>query len=445
MIRSLFPVPRRLRYSCGRAWLGRRPVRRQAGLRPAPVHGREAKAAQAEKAVRITEEIQVVGKLPREQPVSTVTRIDFTKLDQNRPLDLAEAIRYAPGVVVTVGNKNEFTLKLRGMDSRRIVLLIDGVPSYEPYYGSFDLKTVAAAGIDTLQITKGPSSVLYGPNTLGGIVNVITRRPGDNPYLTLNAGFGAERTRSGGLDGGVRWGKLSLAGNVGFQGSHGYSYPDQATGDALDYINSGYRRFNLNAKLFFAPSDTTELMINGNIYDSDYGMPSAQGVQSARYWRFKNWDRYGLNAGGFTSLGGEATLRFRAFAVNYQNTLDQYKDKAMSVRQFESTFDNSVYGAFALAEFHPASWNDLKVSFNYQKDVARTRDDVNLPFVDYDQSTFSAAVEDEARLSENGASSEASAWTSSTSTSATRLRASIRCWDSSSARRRPSTSTPRPR
>ncbi len=361
---------------------------------------REKEAEIKAQAMKITEEIQVVGKAPREQPVSTVTRIDFTKIEQNRPLDLAEAIRYAPGVNVTVGNKSEFTLKLRGMDSRRIVLLIDGVPSYEPYYGSFDLKTVAAAGIDTLQITKGPSSVLYGPNTLGGIVNVITRRPADKPHLTLNAGMGDKKTRTAGIDGGFRWGKFSFAGNVGYQDSDGFAYPDASTGKSIDYANTRYRRFNLNAKIFYAPSDSTELMINGNVYTSDYGMPPSLGVQSARYWKFKNWDRYGLNAGGYTSLGGDSTLRFRAFAVNYRNTLDQYRDAAMTKRQFESTFDNSVYGGFALADFGLSATNRLKASLNFQKDIARTQDDVGLPFVKYDQGTFSAALEDELALTD---------------------------------------------
>ena len=66
---------------------------------------KEQKKTQEQKAqeqtVKITEEILVVGKAPKEQPVSTVTRIDFTKLEQNKPLDLSEAIRYAPGVNVT--------------------------------------------------------------------------------------------------------------------------------------------------------------------------------------------------------------------------------------------------------------------------------------------------------------------------------------------------------
>lgn len=353
-----------------------------------------------EKPIKITEEIHVVGKAPKAQPISTVTTLDFTRMERNRPLDLAEAIRYAPGVNVTVGNKSEFTLKLRGMDSGRIVLLIDGVPSYEPYYGTFDLKTVAAAGIDSLQITKGPSSVLYGPNTLGGVVNVITRRPGDNPYLTVNGAFGENKTWTGGLDGGVRLGRFSLAGNVGFQNSDRFSYPDPVTGTATDFANTAYRRFNMNAKLFYAPSDSTELMINGNIYTSNYGMPAALAVQSARYWKFKDWDRYGLNAGGFTSLGENAALRFRAFAVNYDNTLDQYKDKAMTIRQFESTYNNSVYGAFALAEFGLTSWNTLKASVDYQQDVARIQGDVGQPFVNNHQGTFSIAAEDEVKLAE---------------------------------------------
>ena len=373
------------------------------GLLWSPVFGRtddERIAAEQEQTVQITEEILVVGKAPKAQPVSTVTTIAETLIEQYKPRDLAEAIQYAPGVNVTVGSKREATLKLRGMDSRRIALLIDGVPSYEPYYGSFDLKTVSAAGLDSIQVTKGPSSVLYGPNTLAGIVNVITRRPGDDPFLTVQGSLGAEKTASAGLDGGFRWNRFSVVGDVAWQNSDGFSYPDATSGDKTDLMNTYYERFNLNAKVNYAPSDNTEIMINGGVYQSEYGMPPAVGVQKARYWYFKNWDRYTLNAGGFTSLGEGAALRFRAFYVNYRNTMDQFKDAAMTKRQFEGTFDNYVYGAFALSEFNLASWNTLKASLNFQKDVARTQDDVGLPFDQYDQGTFSAAVEDRVVLSD---------------------------------------------
>jgi hypothetical protein len=103
-------------------------------------------------------------------------------------------------------------------------------------------------------------------------------------------------------------------------------------------------------------------MINGGIYRSNYGMPAALSVQKPRYWRFKNWDRTSFNAGGFTALGERSTLRFRAFYIGYQNTLIQWRDPEMTVRQFESTFDNEVYGAFALADLWAGAANSLKLS-----------------------------------------------------------------------------------
>jgi len=349
--------------------------------------------------VKITEEILVIGKAPKDQPISTVTKIDFTSIDQSKPKDLSEAIRYAPGVAVTFGDKDTYTLKLRGIDSKRIALLIDGVPDYEPYYSTFDLKTVSAAGIESLQITKGPSSVLYGPNTLGGIVNVITRRPGDRPYLTFNGSYGERNTRNVSLDSGFRWNRFSFVGGASYQDSDGLYYSD-TDGGRIRRTNSDYERRNLNAKVYYSPSSHTEIMVNAGLYTSEYGMPAPLFIQKARYWRFKDWNRYTLNAGGYTALGEKSVLRFRAFYVNYWNTLDQWKDAAMTTRQFESTFDNSVYGAFGLGDFYISPANSLKVSLNYEKDIARTQDDVNLPWTKYDQGTFSAAAEDHFSISD---------------------------------------------
>ncbi|MGB6339625.1 MAG: TonB-dependent receptor plug domain-containing protein, partial [Candidatus Aminicenantaceae bacterium] len=249
---------------------------------------------------RITEEILVVGEAPKDLSISTVTRLDATTFERNRPVDLSEGIKYAPGVYVSAGSKDEYTLKLRGMDSRRIVLLVDGIPVYEPYFSSFDLKTVAAGGIDSLQITKGPSSVLYGPNTLGGIVNVITRRPSAGSELSLNASYGEKNTRSLILDTNHQWNRLGFAGTLQYQDSNGFVYPDEAIGKT-DRMNSDYERTNLNLKLYYTPSNRTEILFNTGLYFSQYGIPPELDTDRPRYWRFKNWDRYSFNAGGYTA------------------------------------------------------------------------------------------------------------------------------------------------
>ena len=358
----------------------------QDGSAPAPQDEKEKTQP------KITEEILVVGKAPKDVALATVTEIDKTSIQALKPRDLSEAIKFATGVSVTFGNKDEYKLKLRGIDATRIALLVDGIPVVEPYYGSFDLKTVAANQIEALQVTKGPSSALYGPNTMGGIVNVITRRPGAEPRLSLSAGLGERTTRSVGLDSSAQWKSLGFAGTVLYQGSDGFMYNDPDRG-RINRSNSDYERLNLNAKLYYIPSDRTEVMVNVGHYMSEYGMPPDL-FGKARYWRFKDWDRTSLNAGGYTALSDKATLRFRAFYVNYQNSLDWYKDSKFQVLDSESTFDNSVYGLFGLGDFSLAGWNSLKVSLYYQKDEARTQDDLDLPWDEFDQGTLSLAAED---------------------------------------------------
>jgi outer membrane cobalamin receptor len=354
-----------------------------------------------EKTPVIIEEILVVGEAPKDRPVSSVTVLDETQIEQIEPLDLSEAIRYAPGVSVTFGDKSVYTLKLRGVDSRRIALLVDGVPVYEPYYSTFDLKTISAEGIDSLKLTRGPSSVLYGPNTLGGIVNVITQRPTGSPTLSLNASYGELNTRNVGLLSGFQLARWAFSGSLQYQDSDGYYIPDTETGERLERINTDYQRANLNGKLYFNPSNNTEILLNAGIHLSDYGMPPDTVVSRPRFWRFKKWNRYSFNAGGYTALDEKSIIRYRAFYVQHDNVLDMFADPELTQMRFESTHDNSIYGLFGLADIATSQSNQLKSSLYYQRDIARTQDDTVDPWNKYDQGIFSLGLEDHFTFADN--------------------------------------------
>jgi iron complex outermembrane receptor protein len=370
-------------------------------LTPALAHEtqEDQKAKAEQEKVKITEEILVVGKAPKDVPLATVSTVVATEIERLKPRDLSDVIKYIPGSMVTFGDKDTYNLKLRGIGNTRIALLVDGVPVYEPYFSSFDLKTVSAGGIDTMQVTKGPSSVLYGPNTLGGIVNVITKRPAQRPGLSLSGSTGNADTYSLGADASYSWKRFSLAASALYQDSGGFYYPDPELNRTLR-TNSDFERLNLSAKLYYAPSSSTEIMVNGGVYQSEYGMPAALFTQRARYWRFPKWDRSTLNAGGFTSLGGDAVLRFRAFYVNYYNTLDWFSDPEMTELDSHSTYDNDVYGGFALADIPTGDRNTVKASLLYQADVARIQDDAGEPWDRFDQGTWSAGIEDHLSLSD---------------------------------------------
>ncbi len=357
----------------------------------------KAKEKEQEKPVRITEEIQVIGKAPKDVPLATVTTIDPTALQRQKPLDMAEALRYAPGAMVTVGGKGEYTLKLRGIDSSRISLLVDGVQMIEPYFGSFDLKTVSSGAVESVQVTKGPSSVLYGPNTLGGIVNVITRRPSPDPLVQVTLSQGSENTRGAGADAAMQFGRVGVTASLLSQDSNGFTFPDPTTGDKTDRALSDYKRFNLTGKVIYTPSDKSEIMFNVSHYRSEYGIPPDL-FGRPRYWRFSDWERTSVSAGGYTTIGDRAVVRLRTYYVNYYNVLDQYADSSMTAISATSTYDNPLYGIFGLGEVKLAGWNTLKASLYYENDKTRQQDNTGLPWNAYSQSTFSAGLEDHIAL-----------------------------------------------
>ncbi len=355
---------------------------------------KQEKGRQETKPPVITEEILVVSEVPKERPVSTVTVLDDTFVERLKPLDLSEGIRYAPGVSVSFGDKSTYTLKLRGVDDKRIAMLINGVPSYEPYYGSFDLKTISTDGIDSLQITKGPSSVLYGANTLGGIVNIITQRPTDQLRLSFKSSYGERNTRNIGINTGYMANRLGFSGGLLYQDSDGYDYPGQASGDRTQRTNTDYQRFNFNGKFYVNPTNQSEILFNVGAYLSEYGMPPALEGGKARYWRFKNWDRYTINAGGYSMVGDRSMARFRAYYTRYNNTLAMYNNPELEEIRFESTHNNAVHGLFALADLFLSPTNQLKVSFDYKGDDVRTQDDAGDPWQAFDQLTVSLGIED---------------------------------------------------
>ncbi len=69
------------------------------------------------------------------------------------------------------------TVRLQGLDSQYVLVLIDGEPAVGRVAGGIDLARISAEQIDHVEIVKGPSSALYGSDAIAGVVNIITRRP----------------------------------------------------------------------------------------------------------------------------------------------------------------------------------------------------------------------------------------------------------------------------
>ncbi|MFN3892515.1 MAG: TonB-dependent receptor [Beijerinckiaceae bacterium] len=85
------------------------------------------------------------------------------------------------------------TMTLRGVPgSSRTLFMIDGVPVNSPYAGTIDYSLLPTIGLDRIEVAPGPFSALYGSNAIGGVINLLTKRPTKREiFMSGSAGGGA--------------------------------------------------------------------------------------------------------------------------------------------------------------------------------------------------------------------------------------------------------------
>lgn len=126
---------------------------------------------------------------PMDAPYST-TAISADDLQRRSYRTVPQALRDVPGVMVQETAHGHGSPYIRGFTSFRNLFLIDGIrlnnsvfrPGPNQYWN-----TVDAWSLDRLEIVKGPSSVLYGTDAIGGTVNAITRDSSATPGPNLHA------------------------------------------------------------------------------------------------------------------------------------------------------------------------------------------------------------------------------------------------------------------
>ncbi|MHA1554410.1 MAG: TonB-dependent receptor plug domain-containing protein [Alphaproteobacteria bacterium] len=139
---------------------------------------------------------------------STVSVISREQLERSSAGTVAELLRHAPGVTVTErgGAGGQALVSLRGAEAGHTLVLIDGLRVNDPASAraDFDFAQLSLTAVERIEILKGPQSALYGSDAIGGVINIITRRPTNavRASATVEGGSYGTRRASGTLSGG---------------------------------------------------------------------------------------------------------------------------------------------------------------------------------------------------------------------------------------------------
>ena len=350
---------------------------------------------------------RVVVQGPKAAPAAAgETAISREQLDLLNRETVGEAVAIAPGVNLSHNSRNESMLYVRGFDPRQVPVFLDGIPQYVPYDGYVDFGRFTTFDLGEIRIAKGAASLLYGPNTLGGAINLVSRKPtrpleGD---LRIGAGSGGERKAAANL--GMRRGDWYLQAGWSWLDADGFPLPDGFIDYKRNQTDTGSERQNAyrndrrtSLKLGYAPGERNEFAIGYVRQEGEKGNPVYTGRASSgiRYWRWPWWDKESLYFIGNLGLGEHFDLKLRAYEDRYGNGLQAYTDGSYA-SQINSTSFPSVYadktrGASVELSTQAIANHDLRLALHYKND--RHRDsNPRSPTKDYRDVTTSLALED---------------------------------------------------
>ncbi|MBF2005235.1 MAG: TonB-dependent receptor [Chlorogloeopsis fritschii C42_A2020_084] len=172
-------------------------------------------------------ELTVIDKLLNE-PVFSPFRREGTVKDSTRPVyvitgeemeaqgarTVKEALRFLPGILGdgTVGTEvNALSGQfIRGSNTGQVLILLDGRPINNLGGGGFDLSEFTTNNIERVEVLPGGGSTLYGSDAIGGVINIVTRRPTEKVTTEAKVNIGAyglnqQSIQNSGKAGAISW------------------------------------------------------------------------------------------------------------------------------------------------------------------------------------------------------------------------------------------------
>lgn len=226
---------------------------------------------------------------PRSETGQAIEIVGRGRLDQLQSPTIAQVLQTVPGVSVATrgGLGGQTSAFIRGGSSAQTLVLIDGVRINDltSPNGAFDFGALMTGNVGRVEILRGPNSVIWGSQAIGGVVNVQSIAPVDGFEGRLGAEYGGYDTKR--LN-------ANIAGTKGvFEGSVGGAFVKSAGISALagGTERDGYANATGNARLKVNISDSFTLDFRSYYnrakveYDSEFGV-GANGLPVSRNRQF---------------------------------------------------------------------------------------------------------------------------------------------------------------
>lgn len=304
----------------------------------------------------------------------TVSVVNRSEIDQAlQPSLLPVLTEQIPGLFVTsrgvmgygVSGGAAGSISLRGLSggTARLMVMIDGHPQYAGIFGHPIADAYQSFLAERVEVLRGPASVLYGSNAMGGVINIVTRKMQEDGVKTnLRAGYGSYNTLETELTNRIRKGRFSSIVSGSYNRTDGHR------------ADMGFEQYGGYAKLGYEMTDNWNLRGDVNVthfnasYPGPVDAPLLDGDQRItrgmtsfavenRYEKtsgavsfFYNWGNHWIND-GYTPSAGEGP----------QDDRFNSRDNMMGVSLYQSARffkGNRITLGFDWFRYGGRAWNE---------------------------------------------------------------------------------------
>ena len=186
---------------------------------------------------------------------SAVTVISREAIAASSATTVTGLLRTVPGVTVieTGGAGSTAEVRLRGAETGHTVVLVDGVRVNDPATArnDFDFSLIALGDVERIEVLRGPQSAIYGSDAMGGVVNIITRKPLSGTNVAASGEIGSYGTNVQRLSGGTASGDFRFL----LSGEHAATRGFSRVGDRDHDEPDGMERWSGSLTGAYEPSD----------------------------------------------------------------------------------------------------------------------------------------------------------------------------------------------
>lgn len=228
-----------------------------------PLSAESREPAESNDTIRL-DEVVVTGTMPkvnlRNVPMSITVISEERIAERMQPSLLPLLTEEVPGLFISqrgvmgygVANGAAGGMSIRGIGgapTAGVLVLIDGHPQYMGLMGHPLADSYQSMMTERVEVVRGPASMLYGSNAMGGVINIITKKQKtDGSHHSAQLSYGSYNTLSAEVSSGYRKKQFHLNGNLGYNRSNGHRM-DMDFEQFSGYVKTGYN-FNPNWSSF---------------------------------------------------------------------------------------------------------------------------------------------------------------------------------------------------